>query len=106
MKNPKIKTLDITAKEWFDKQNGNSYFAARITINFGLPNAKVIPVTFQYGYGTHYQVICLKELQKIGYFKNPAHIVSLWRNCEDQKIVLRTNKIEKCLKRDVIEWGS
>ena len=32
----KVKTIDIQAKEWFDKINGNSYFSAVITLNFGL----------------------------------------------------------------------
>jgi len=31
-----MKTIDINAKEWFDKINGNSYFAGTITLDFGM----------------------------------------------------------------------
>ena len=34
----KVKTIDVQVKEWFDKVNGNSYFAGIITINFGMKN--------------------------------------------------------------------
>ena len=37
-----IKTIDINAKEWRDKINGNSYFSAIITINYGLENEEKI----------------------------------------------------------------
>ena len=42
----KIKTLDITAKEWFDKVNGNSYFSAQVTVNFGMEGQQVINCSF------------------------------------------------------------
>ena len=36
MKARNIKTIDVNCKEWFDKLNGNSYFAGTISINYGL----------------------------------------------------------------------
>jgi hypothetical protein len=47
-----MKTIDINAKEWFDKVNGNSYFSAVITIDFGMPTQKEYRLPFQYGSGT------------------------------------------------------
>ena len=32
------KTIDVNAKEWFDKINGNSYFCGTITLNYGMNN--------------------------------------------------------------------
>ena len=51
----KIKTIDVQAKEWFDKVNGNSYFSANISINFGMPSQKNLFIPFQYGYGSQYE---------------------------------------------------
>ena len=45
------RTIDIQAKEWFDKVNGNSYWSAEVTVNFGLNNTFSFDVGFQYGYG-------------------------------------------------------
>lgn len=44
-----IKTLDIAARLWRDKVNGNTYSAARLTVNYGLPGE--IVVYFEWGYG-------------------------------------------------------
>lgn len=40
MRKTKIKTIDVTALEWFDKANGNSYFAGTVTINFGMKSQR------------------------------------------------------------------
>ena len=47
----KTKTIDIQAKEWFDKVNGNSYFAGTITLNYGTETEETFLLPFQYGYG-------------------------------------------------------
>lgn len=101
-----IKTIDITAKQWFDKINGNSYFSAQITLNFGTYTAVTIPVPFQYGYGDSYQYEAFKQLQKLGYIDPSEKGLSAWRYYENKSIVVRNTKIEKCLKRDVIAWGA
>ena len=49
-----LKTIDIQAKEWFDKVNGNSYFSGIITLNFGFPDVETFIMSFQYGYGDQY----------------------------------------------------
>lgn len=99
----KIKTIDIQAKEWFDKVNGNSYFSANVTLNYGLPTQKSIFLPFQYGYGSHYQDMAGKELLKQKLVKQDKNdtFFSLWRYCEANKIILRTSKRENCLKREL-----
>ena len=61
--NNTIKTIDIQAKEWFDKVNGNSYFAALVTVNFGMSDEKTIKVPYQYGYGDSSRYESIKQLQ-------------------------------------------
>lgn len=105
----KIKTIDINAKEWFDKANGNSYFSARITLNFGMKTQKDIAMPFQYGYGDHYIDMANDALDKAGYIKVLRHDngvrVPLWQFCRDNNIILRTSKKENCLNREVKNWG-
>ena len=50
-----MKTLDINAREWFDKVNGNSYFSAQIVVDYDLPTYKKYFLPFQYGYGDSFQ---------------------------------------------------
>ena len=105
----KIKTIDIQAKEWFDRINGNSYFSAQVTINFGMKTAKVIYLPFQYGYGSHYQDMSMKALIEKGFVKD-AEISkngneAIWLYCQRKNIILRYNKQDNCLKRDVVSFG-
>jgi len=102
----KIKTLDISAREWFDKVNGNSYFSAHVSINFGLKGQKDFAIEYQYGYGDHYLTIAFQELQKRGYIKAQDSNIALWRYCSEHNIILRKTKYENCLKRDMISFGA
>jgi|AACY02.14.fsa_nt_gi hypothetical protein len=95
----KIKTIDINAKQWFDKINGNSYFSAIIMLNFGLKNEKSINVPFQYGYGDSYIDTALHQLKTENYFS--VNVNSLWKHCNENNIILRTSKKENCLKSEV-----
>jgi len=101
-----IQTIDINAYEWFDKVNGNSYFAANVVLNYGLKTEKEIKVPFQYGYGDHYRDMCFKALQEA----NLIHDVRTYENggseglynfCQRNKITLRTSKKENCKKVDL-----
>lgn len=100
-----IQTIDINASEWFDKVNGNSYFSAVVTINYGTASQIDIDMPFQYGYGDHYIDMANQELIKLGYINTKrAHNGSynpLWRLCKDNNIILRTNKKENCKKREL-----
>lgn len=96
----KVKTIDIQAKEWFDKINGNSYFSAVITLNFGLKNQKQFKLPFQYGYSESYKDKAIDLLKNEGLI-NTDRAFELY----EQGIVLRSKIQTKCLKKDVIAHG-
>lgn len=96
-----IKTIDIQAKEWFDKMNGNSYFAGKVTVDFGLPTEKSFVMPFQYGYGEQYIQEArntLKENNVINMNNEP-----LW-TLRDQKVIIRQSIQRNCLKRELKEF--
>lgn len=101
----KIKTIDIQAKEWFDKVNGNSYHSAVVTLNYGLKDAKTVKVPFTYGYGEHYMESAREAIKNTGTIKDIAEGEMLWSYCDRKKIILRANIQRNCLKRDVIAFG-
>mgnify|MGYP001436376872 CR=1 FL=1 len=74
------------AKEWFDKVNGNSYWSARVE-DIEKDITYVFP--FQYGYGD-------QSLQEVMKALNLSHY-------EHEKV--KHIKIEKCLKKEVVEHG-
>lgn len=103
MRKPKIKTIDIQAKEWFDRISGNSYFAAVVTINFGLKTQQSFKVQFQYGYGNQYEYTAFQELQKLGFIpKQQNSLTPPWSYYEQHNIIVRHNITRGCLKRDVV----
>lgn len=95
-----IKTIDVIAYKWFDKVNGNSYFAGTVSVNYGMDDMYEINMPFEYGYGDYYVQAAreaLKEHRAI-----PTNINSLTEWCRDNNIVLRTNKHKNCKKRDLM----
>jgi hypothetical protein len=98
----RVKTIDVNAREWFDKANGNSYFSAIITINYGMKSAKIIKLPFQYGYGDHYRDMAFKALQEFGVISGVGERVSHWRYYQDHNIIARHYKQENCKKRELI----
>lgn len=95
----KVQTIDINALEWFDKANGNSYFAGYITLNFGQPNEEEIKMPFQYGYGDFYTYKALETLQNLGYITE-THTAAL----RDQNIIVRSLIQRGCKKRDLMQY--
>jgi len=100
-----MKTIDVNAKEWFDKVNGNSYFSAVITLDYGTAEAKEYKLPFQYGYDEHYIDMANQYLIKENIIKGKRHdngsYPALWQYCKDNNIILRTSKQENCKKRDL-----
>ena len=87
----KIKTIDILANEYFDKKNGNSYFNADITLNYGTDKQVNIHLPMQYGYGDSYVYAAFRALNELNYIKtDDAH----WNYCKAKKIILRNAIIE------------
>lgn len=99
-----MKTIDITAKEWFDKVNGNSYFSAVITIDFAMNTEKTFYLPFQYGYGNSYEQEAKSILTEFNLIST-GYGQSLYSYCKENNIILRSNKLSKCKKREVIEHG-
>jgi hypothetical protein len=91
-----VKTIDVNAKHWFDKVNGNSYFSAEVVTNYGQADAQTFILPFQYGYGDAYIYASLSELNKRGLIgaTNTADL-------RDAGIILRYHIEKNCKKREL-----
>ena len=103
MKLSQLKTIDINAKEWRDKINGNSYFSSDVTLNYGMENEKVIKLPFQYGYGDQYVYESLREIQKLfprskWYREN---ILAKYQIQDRYNIIIRNSIKTNCLKKEL-----
>jgi len=92
----KVNTIDINAKEWFDKVNGNSYFAANVTLNFGQQDQINIVLPFQYGYGDSYQFAAMKVLNEQNYIN-----VKYLQDLRESGIIARYNIQRNCKQREL-----
>ena len=103
MKTKDIKTIDVITKCWFDKINGNTYFAQRITINRGLKTETMLVNHFQYGYSSydHYAKKFVKESLNL-----KCDIVNDYNLCSyNGKIKFHNEVIKNCKKRDLHNIG-
>ena len=91
-----LKTIDIEAKEWRDKINGNSYFSSDVTLNYGMDNQEIIKLPFQYGYGDHFKSVTLNTLCK----KDNTSKFSLYHD------FIKWIDEKDCKKKDVLNWGN
>ncbi len=93
-----VKTIDVNAKHWFDKVNGNSYFSAEIVTNYGQADAQTFVLPFQYGYGDAYIYASLSELNKRGLIgaTNTADL-------REEGIILRNYIQKNCKKRELVK---
>ena len=101
----RVHTIDVVAKEWRDKVNGNSYFSARVIVNLDeMGNGLVYYVPFQYGYGIDYIYASLRVLNERGVL--PDRFAWQFASaCRESGIVLRHGIERDAKKRDVTEWG-
>lgn len=103
MRLSQLKTIDINAKEWRDKINGNSYFSSDVTLNYCMNTQETIKVPFQYGYGDHYIHQSLREIQKLfpksKWFKE--NLLGKYQIQKEYKIIIRNNIKTNCLKREL-----
>lgn len=96
MKASEIKTIDVLTKTWFDRSAGNTYFAQRITLNFGMSDEMDIVNPFQYGYSS-YEFFAFKAIQKqISDFSFTS--TSYLR---EAGIIFRHNKYDRCKQREL-----
>jgi hypothetical protein len=94
-----MKTLDINAREWFDKINGNSYFSGEIVVDYGLPTYQKYFMPFQYGYGDYYLWEAINTLKNAKVLNES--VVALMQ-LQDNGVIIRYNK-QKKLKRELKE---
>lgn len=96
--------IEVQAKEWFDKVNGNSYFSVKVYLD----DKSVATLPFQYGYGSHYEDQAKQALKDTfkGMGIEYGEYDALFRICNDNNIKLVSYKQEKCLKRDVVAFGT
>ena len=92
-----VNTLDINAREWFDRVNGNSYFSAQIVVDFGLDTEKSFFIPFSYGYGDFYLWEALRILKEA---KVLNENISALYQLQDAGTIIRYNK-QKALKREL-----
>lgn len=96
MRISQLKTIDIQTLRWFDKVNGNTYFANVVTLNYGMPTCEIINQSFTYGYSSFdyeaYKVI--KE-----HFKKDKEF-SLYDYIQKKNIVVR-HSVKDTLKRNL-----
>lgn len=97
-----LKTVEVHAKEWFDKVNGNSYYSGKVFVNTGLKNAFSFSMQFDYGYGDYY-------LQKAAELLLQHNITSLnirnWSQMQSLKVCIMNSIDKGCLKREVKSYG-
>jgi hypothetical protein len=98
MKN--LKTIDINAKEWFDKINGNSYFAGTVIVNYNLKDEKTFLMPLQYGYSYQYEYEAKKLLTEFNIIST-EYSQNLFNYCDDNGIEINSNKQTRCLKREL-----
>lgn len=96
-----LKTIDVQTLEWFDKVNGNTYFASTITLNLGMQNETTLYNEFQYGYDSSH---AYKAFAKVKEFFGIDKDVNLSDYCYDNNIITRTSK-KSALKREVKAIG-
>jgi hypothetical protein len=91
-----INTIDINAKQWFDRINGNSYFSGSIVLNFGQDNQLEFLMPFQYGYGDYYIQKAMETLKDAGHIETQY----TWE-LKDKGIILRTSMQRNCKKSEL-----
>ena len=95
-----MKTLDFNHLYWFDRINGNTYFACEVTVDYQLPTESNFVIPFTYGYGEHYKTVVKKELVKRGFIPEGTDYVYIDRYCRENGIAYYEMS-RKALKREL-----
>ena len=99
-----IKPIDVQAKEWFDKINGNSYFAGAVIINLGMDSEKAYSMPFQYGYGDQYRHEAFETLKNAGVLDIKNDREQLRQYAERNEIIVRYSIQRNCKKRELMNY--
>tara|TARA_R110000803_G_C11934251_1_gene315785 strand:+ start:629 stop:937 length:309 start_codon:yes stop_codon:yes gene_type:complete len=92
-----INSITINVKEWFDKVNGNSYFAGTIQVD-----DKEYLIPFQYGYGTQFEQEAKNLLTEFNVI-SCEYGQNLRRYCIDNGIEYGAFIQAKCKKKELKE---
>jgi hypothetical protein len=92
----KVKEINVNALEWFDKINGNSYFASNVNVVFDNNDIKYFKLPFQYGYDSAslYQSLTLLINENIINTYNTSDL-------KEQGIKVNYSKKVNCKKSDL-----
>ena len=97
-----VTKIEIQAKEWFDRVNGNSYFAGTIKVRPQYGYDKEYLMLFQYGYGEQYEEQAKKLLTEFNVI-SCDYGQNLRRYCLDNGIEYDAFIKTKCKKRELKE---
>jgi hypothetical protein len=92
---PKIRSLTIIGRRWFDKINGNTYFSAVGLIN----GKKEAQIDFEYGYSDHYKHCIVRELINNGWKGIPPTTIYSW--CKDKDIAYYSDVVDVSRRKDL-----
>jgi hypothetical protein len=95
-----MNSIFISTKRWFDKVNGNSYFAARVYVD----GVEVARLPFQYGYERADEYAAVVELTALGL--TAAGNVGLDTVARNAGAVLYRAPIAYFTKAEVKRWGA
>ena len=62
-----VKTIEVTARRWFQKSFGNTYHTVVIVINRGCDDESIIESPITYGYDSHFKQTTWNHLIANGY---------------------------------------
>ncbi len=102
MKTRDIKTIDVITKTWFDKINGNTYFAQRIIVNRYKKNETVIINHFKYGYSSYDYFAKNRVMEALNLKTDLNKSYNLCGYGSSSKIRFNNEVITKCKKRDLL----
>jgi len=94
--------IEVAAKEWLDKVNGNSYFSAVITMTFADKSEKQMVLPFQYGYGDHYQHEAKKHV--CAFLEIDPNSISMLQYRREMGWKTVEHIQTGCLKRNLEKW--
>ena len=97
-----IISIDVQAKEWFDKVNGNSYFSGTIHVNYLDGEQRIFFMPFQYGYGDYYLQETYKRLNEHNVISGGfAEFTTLRKYCNENNIELNAIIQKDCKKSEL-----
>lgn len=98
-----VDCVHISARRWFQKSYGNTYFSLTVTVELKGRMIDVVTVPFEYGYGDHYDTVALQEFIKVINLegKDPKDFVYLSQFCKEKGITVYNHASDVKRKKDL-----